>query len=316
MRRSDPSYPRDLVGYGEHPPHARWPGGARIALQFVLNYEEGGEQCVLHGDQASETFLSEIVGAQAYRARHLSMETTYEYGSRQGVWRLLRLFRERGVPLTVFGVAMAMQRHPAVVEAFLRDGHEIASHGWRWISYQSIDAAAEREHLERAVDAIRSLTGAAPEGWYTGRDSPNTRRLVVEHGGFVYDADSYADDLPYWTVVDCARGRVPHLVVPYALDTNDMRFATPQGFNSGEQFLAYLRDAFDTLYAEGDPAGVDRPKMLSIGLHCRIVGRPARFAALQRFLDYALAREQVWFARRVDIAKHWIATHPYGASSA
>jgi len=287
MPRSDPSYPRDLVGYGEHPPHARWPGGARVALQFVLNYEEGGENSVLHGDAASETFLSEIVGAQAFRARHMSMESLYEYGSRAGVWRLLRLFRDRGVPLTVFGVAMAMQRHPDVVEAFLRDGHEVASHGWRWISYQSVDEATEREHVERAAEAIRALTGAPPLGWYTGRDSPVTRRLVVEHGGFVYDADSYADDLPYWTEVDCARGRVPHLVVPYALDTNDMRFATPQGFNSGEQFFAYLRAAFDVLYAEGDPAGADRPKMLSIGLHCRIAGRPARLAALARFLDHA-----------------------------
>ncbi len=312
MPRSDPSYPRDLVGYGEHPPHARWPGGARVALQFVLNYEEGGENSVLHGDAASETFLSEIVGAQAFRARHLSMESLYEYGSRAGVWRLLRLFRERAVPLTVFGVAMAMQRHPDVVEAFLRDGHEVASHGWRWISYQSVDEATEREHVERAAEAIRALTGAPPLGWYTGRDSPVTRRLVVEHGGFVYDADSYADDLPYWTEVDCARGRVPHLVVPYALDTNDMRFATPQGFNSGEQFFAYLRDAFDVLYAEGDPAGADRPKMLSIGLHCRIAGRPGRLAALARFLDHAQSHPRVWFARRIDIARHWIATHPHG----
>ncbi|GIK85102.1 MAG: hypothetical protein BroJett026_05830 [Betaproteobacteria bacterium] len=312
MPRSDPSYPRDLVGYGEHPPHARWPGGARVALQFVLNYEEGGENSVLHGDAASETFLSEIVGAQAFRARHLSMESLYEYGSRAGVWRLLRLFRERAVPLTVFGVAMAMQRHPDVVEAFLRDGHEVASHGWRWISYQSVDEATEREHVERAAEAIRALTGAPPLGWYTGRDSPVTRRLVVEHGGFVYDADSYADDLPYWTEVDCARGRVPHLVVPYTLDTNDMRFATPQGFNSGEQFFAYLRDAFDVLYAEGDPAGADRPKMLSIGLHCRIAGRPGRLAALARFLDHAQSHPRVWFARRIDIARHWIATHPHG----
>ena len=258
-----PDYPRDLAGYGETPPHARWPGGARIALQFVLNYEEGGENSVLHGDEASETFLSEIVGAQAFRARHMSMESLYEYGSRAGVWRILRLFREREVPLTVFGVAMALARHPAVVEAFVRDGHEIASHGWRWVSYQSADEAVEREHLSLAVETIRRLTGRAPEGWYTGRDSPATRRLVVEHGGFVYDADSYADDLPYWTDVETARGRVAHLVVPYTLDTNDMRFATAQGFNSGEQFYAYLRDAFDTLYAEGDPAGLDRPKMLS-----------------------------------------------------
>ena len=307
----EPGYPRDLAGYGEHPPHPRWPGGARIALQFVLNYEEGAEASVLHGDEASETFLSEIVGAQAFRARHMSMESLYEYGSRAGVWRLLRLFREREVPLTVFGVAMAMLRHPRAVEAFLRDGHEIASHGFRWVSYQHADVAAEREHLERAVEAIRALTGRAPEGWYTGRDSPNTRRLVVEHGGFVYDADSYADDLPYWVEVLCSRGRVPHLVVPYTLDTNDMRFATPQGFNSGDQFHAYLRDAFDTLYAEGDPAGANAPKMLSIGLHCRLAGRPARLAALARFLDHVRAHEGVWCARRIDIARHWIATHPF-----
>jgi putative urate catabolism protein len=316
MAASADAYPRDLVGYGEDPPHARWPEGARIALQFVLNYEEGGESCVLHGDAASETFLSEIVGAQAFHARHLSMESIYEYGSRAGVWRLLRLFREREVPLTVFGVAMALERHPAVVEAILRDGHEIASHGWRWISYPGIDEAVEREHLELAVSVIRGLTGRAPEGWYTGRDSPNTRRLVVEHGGFVYDADSYADDLPYWTEVECARGRVPHLVVPYSLDSNDMRFASPQGFNSGEQFYAYLKDAFDTLYAEGDPTGLDRPKMLSIGMHCRLAGRPARLAALARFVDYARSHDRVWFARRIDIAKHWIATHPSGGRPA
>jgi putative urate catabolism protein len=307
----DPGYPRDLAGYGEHPPHPRWPGGARIALQFVLNYEEGAEMSVLHGDAASETFLSEIVGAQAFPARHMSMESLYEYGSRAGVWRLLRLFRERQVPVTVFGVAMALLRHPRVVEAFLRDGHEIASHGFRWVSYQHADAAAERDHVARAVEAIRALTGRVPEGWYTGRDSPNTRRLVVEHGGFVYDADSYADDLPYWVEVDCARGRVPHLVVPYALDTNDMRFATPQGFNSGDQFFAYLRDAFDALYAEGDPAAADAPKMLSIGLHCRLAGRPARIAALARFLDHVRAHDGVWCARRIDIARHWIATHPF-----
>ncbi|HVE48201.1 MAG TPA: allantoinase PuuE [Casimicrobiaceae bacterium] len=310
----EPDYPRDLAGYGEHPPHARWPDGARVALQFVLNYEEGGERCVLHGDAASETFLSEIIGAQAFSARHLSMETLYEYGSRAGVWRLLRLFREREMPLTIFGVAMAMLRNPSVVDAFLRDGHEIASHGWRWISYQDADAALEREHIERAVDAFVRLTGHAPEGWYTGRDSPNTRRLVVEHGGFVYDADSYADDLPYWVEVETTRGRVPHLVVPYTLDCNDMRFATPQGFNSGDQFYAYLKDAFDTLYAEGDPDGLAAPKMLSIGLHCRIIGRPARFAALARFLDYARSHDRVWFARRIDIARHWMAVHPHGCA--
>ena len=308
-------YPRDMIGYGARPPHARWPGGARIALQFVLNYEEGAENCVLHGDATSETFLSEMAGPQAFPMRHMSMESLYEYGSRAGLWRLLRLFRERQIPLTVFGVAMALERNPAAVEAMLKDGHEIASHGWRWISYQQVDAATEREHVARAVDSIRRLTGKAPEGWYTGRDSPNTRRLVVEHGGFVYDADSYADDLPYWVSVETGSGARPHLVVPYALDSNDMRFAIAQGFNSGGQFFAYLRDAFNVLYAEGDPAGIDAPKMLSIGLHCRIAGRPGRLASLARFLDYVRNHDAVWVARRIDIARHWIATHPYATEA-
>lgn len=304
-------YPRDMIGYGARPPHARWPGGARIAVQVVLNYEEGAESNVLHGDTAAETFLSEVIGAPAFPARHMSMESVYEYGSRAGLWRLLRLLRERKVPVTVFGVAMALERNPRAVEAMLRDGHEIASHGWRWISYQLIDEATERDHVARAVETIARLTGKAPEGWYTGRDSPNTRRLVVEHGGFAYDADSYADDLPYWVEVETRTGSQPHLVVPYALDTNDMRFATAQGFNSGGQFYAYLRDAFNVLYAEGDPAGLDAPKMLSIGLHCRLSGRPGRLAALSRFLDHIRRHEGVWFARRIDIARHWMATHPY-----
>jgi putative urate catabolism protein len=239
------------------------------------------------------------------------MESIYEYGARAGVWRVLRLFRARRLPLTVFGVGMALARNPAVVEAMLADGHEIASHGWRWISYQNVDEATEREHLELAVETIRRLTGAPPAGWYTGRDSLHTRRLVVEHGGFVYDADSYADDLPYWVEVATVKGSIPHLVVPYTLDTNDMRFATAQGFNSGEQFFAYLKDAFDTLYAEGDPRGLDAPKMLSIGLHCRLVGRPGRVAALERFVDYVQRHLDVWVARRIDIARHWIATHPF-----
>jgi len=311
MMRVPAAYPRDLVGYGPQPPHPRWPGGARIALQFVLNYEEGSEASVLHGDPASEIFLSEIVGAEPFAARHMSMESLYEYGSRAGVWRLLRMFRDRAIPLTIFGVAMAMERNPAVVEAFLADGHEIASHGYRWLSYQDADEATERDHMARAVALIQRMTGEAPRGWYTGRDSPNTHRLVAEHGGFTYCADSYADDLPYWTPVASERGTTPLLIVPYTLDTNDMRFATPQGFNSGDQFFAFLRDAFDVLYAEGDPAGLDAPKMLSIGLHCRLAGRPARAAALARFLDYARAHDGVWMARRIDIAKHWIATHPF-----
>ncbi len=301
------SYPRDLAGYGRHPPHARWPGGARIALQFVLNYEEGAENCVLHGDPASETFLSEIVGASAFPARHMSMESLYEYGSRAGLWRLLRLFEERRLPLTVFGVAQALERHPEAVAAFRELGHEIACHGLRWISYQGVDEETERAHVKQAVEIIRSLTGAAPLGWYTGRDSPNTRRLVVEHGGFVYDADHYGDDLPFWQRV----GGTPHLVVPYTLDTNDMRFATAQGFNTGTQFFDHLKDAFDVLYAEGDPAGLDRPKMLSVGLHCRLAGRPGRTAALARFLDYVMRHERVWVTRRIDIANHWKTVHPY-----
>ena len=308
----DSRYPRDLVGYGRTPPHARWPGGARIALQFVLNYEEGGENCVLHGDPASETFLSEIIGAQAFPMRHMSMESLYEYGSRAGLWRVLRLFEARGLPLTVFGVAMALQRHPEAVSAFRELGHEIACHGLRWISYQNVDEATERAHMREAVEIMRALTGAAPLGWYTGRDSPNTRRLVVEHGSFAYDADHYGDDLPFWQKVVVADGRsVPHLVVPYTLDTNDMRFAAMQGFNSGTQFFDYLKDAFDVLYAEGDPDGLDRPKMLSIGLHCRLVGRPARAAALARFLDYVQGHERVWVARRIDIARHWKSVHPF-----
>ncbi len=309
------NYPRDLIGYGARPPHPRWPGQARVALQFVLNYEEGGENCVLHGDAGSETFLSEIIGAQSFPMRHMSMETLYEYGSRAGLWRLLRLFEERKLPLTVFGVSMALKRNPEAVAAFQDLGHEIACHGLKWISYQNVDEATERAHMQEAVQIIRELTGSAPQGWYTGRDSPNTRRLVMEHGGFRYDADHYGDDLPFWLPVDHADAggaavRTPQLVVPYTLDTNDMRFAAMQGFNSGTQFFDYLKDAFDVLYREGDPAGLDQPKMLSVGLHCRIVGRPARAAALARFLDYVQGHDKVWIARRIDIAEHWHANHP------
>lgn len=306
-----PPYPRDLAGYGRRPPHPQWPGGARVAMQFVLNVEEGAENNVLHGDAASETFLSEIIGAQAFPARHMSMESLYEYGSRAGFWRVLRLFESRGLPLTMFAVAEALQRNPDVVAACHELGHEIACHGLRWISYQNVAEATERAHIRDAVAIHTALTGSAPLGWYTGRDSPNTRRLVVEQGGFVYDADSYADDLPYWTQVETAAGTRPHLVVPYTLDTNDMRFAAAQGFNSGTQFYDYLRDAFDVLYAEGDPAGLNAPKMLSIGLHSRIVGRPARIASLARFLDYVAAKPDVWICRRIDIARHWIARFPF-----
>ncbi|WP_020651154.1 allantoinase PuuE [Solimonas variicoloris] len=299
------AYPRDLIGYGRRPPHPRWPGGARIALQFVLNVEEGAENCVLHGDAASETFLSEMFNPQAFPMRHLSMESLYEYGSRAGFWRVVRAFEARGLPLTLFAVARALARTPDVVAVAKELDFEIACHGLRWISYQTMDEASERAHLHEAVALMQELTGEMPLGWYTGRDSPNTRRLVVEHGGFVYDADSYADDLPYWTRVETARGSVPHLVVPYTLDSNDMRFASAQGFATGAEFFDYLKDAFDTLYAEGDPDGLDAPKMLSIGLHSRLVGRPARIAALQRFLDYVQAHDKVWICRRIDIARHW-----------
>jgi len=304
------NYPRDLIGYGPRVPHAGWPGQARIAVQFVLNYEEGSENSVLHGDPASEQFLSEIVGAAAYPARHMSMESIYEYGSRAGVWRILREFEKRGLPLTVFGVAMALQRNPEVTQAMVRLGHEIACHGLRWIHYQDVDIATEREHMHAALDIIRQLTGDMPLGWYTGRDSPNTRQLVVEHGGLAYDSDYYGDDLPFWTKVALADGSSkPHLVVPYTLDTNDMRFATPQGFNTAGHFYQYLKDSFDVLYAEGE----DQPKMLSVGMHCRLLGRPGRFIALQRFLDYVQSHERVWICRRIDIARHWQQRHPYQA---
>lgn len=301
------SYPRDLIGYGPNPPHPHWPGEARIALSFVLNYEEGGERCVLHGDAESEAFLSEMVAAQPLRGmRHMSMESLYEYGSRAGVWRLLRLFEAHGLPLTVFAVAMAAQRHPQVIRAMHAAGHEICSHGLRWIDYQQVDEATEREHLREALRILTAITGERPLGWYTGRTGPNTRRLVREEGGFLYDSDTYDDDLPYWDPASTPER--PHLVIPYTLDTNDMRFTQVQGFNSGDDFFTYLKDAFDVLYAEG-AAGA--PKMLSIGMHCRLLGRPARLAALARFIEYAKGHDKVWFARRVDIARHWHATHPY-----
>ena len=295
--------PRDMVGYGPKPPDPRWPGGARVALQFVLNYEEGAERCILDGDPSSETFLSEMASPAAFAARHMSMESLYEYGSRVGVWRLLRIFERRKLPLTVFGVALALERNPEATAAFVAAGHEIASHGWRWISYQDVDERTERDDIARAVEAIERLTGSKPLGWYTGRDSPNTRRLVVEHGGFLYDSDSYADELPYWQV---AAGK-PHLVVPYTLDCNDMRFASSQGFAHGEDFFVYLRDTFDTLYREGEHA----PRMMSVGLHGRLAGKPGRSGALERFLDHVQRHDRVWICRRVEIARHWAATHPF-----
>jgi allantoinase len=301
-------YPRDMMGYGATPPQAEWPGNARIAVQFVINYEEGGENCILHGDTASEAFLSEIMGAQPLPGvRHMNMESISEYGSRAGFWRLHRLFTTRRIPVTVYGIAMALERNPAAVEAMLTAGWEIASHGYRWIDYQYVAEEVEREHLHRAIAIHTRVTGSRPLGWYTGRCSPNTRKLVVAEGGFLYDADSYADDLPYW-VTDYGQ---PHLVIPYTLDTNDMRFATTQGFNSGEQFFTYLKDAFDVLYAEGEST----PKMLSVGLHCRLAGRPARAAALARFVDYVHSHDRVWLCRRLDIAQHWRTQHLYVAQS-
>jgi allantoinase len=306
-------YPRDLIGYGRNPPHPHWPGGARVALQFVLNYEEGGESSVLHGDAGSEQFLSEMFNPPAFPARHLSMEGIYEYGSRVGVWRLLREFEKRGLPLTVFGVSMALERHPELTAAFKELGHEIACHGWRWIHYQNVDEATEREHMARGMEIIQRLTGERAVGWYTGRDSPATRRLVADYGGFEYDSDYYGDDLPFWLQVKKSDGTLsPHLVVPYTLDANDMRFALPQGFANGDAFFEYLRDSFDLLYAEG----AERPSMMSIGMHCRLLGRPGRMRALQRFLDHVEAHDRVWVTRRIDIARHWKAVHSFNAQTA
>lgn len=295
-------YPRDMIGYGRHTPDPQWPHQARIAVQFVINYEEGGENCILHGDQAAEAFLTEIIGAEPLQGvRHMNIESMYEYGSRAGFWRLHRLFTSRQIPVTVYGVAMALERNPEAVAAMKEADWEIASHGYRWIDYKYFPIETEREHLQKAIEIHTRVTGSRPLGWYTGRNSPHTRKLVVEAGGFLYDADSYADDLPYW-VHDYGK---PHLVIPYTLDNNDMRFATSQGFNSGNQFFAYLRDAFDMLYAEGETA----PKMMSIGLHCRLVGRPGRTASLARFLDYVQQHDRVWLCRRVDIARHWHEQH-------
>jgi len=301
-------YPRDLVGYGRQVPHARWPGQARVAVQFVLNYEEGGENAVLHGDAASEQFLSEMFNPAAYPERHMSMEGIYEYGSRVGVWRILREFEKRQLPLTVFGVSTALQRHPELTAALREMGHEIACHGWKWIHYQGVDEATEREHMRLAMDILHKMTGERPVGWYTGRDSPNTRRLIADFGGFEYDSDYYGEDLPFWMKVRRTDGQVvPHLVVPYTLDVNDMRFALPQGYSHADPFFQYMRDTFDALYAEGDEA----PKMMSVGMHCRLLGRPGRIVALQRFLDHIARHDRVWVCKRIDIARHWKQVHPY-----
>ena len=297
-------YPRDLVGYGAHPPHPRWPDYARLALSIVLNYEEGGEACVLHGDPAAEAYLHEVPGlAPLVGERNLTVESIYEYGARAGFWRILRLFRERELTLTVYAVGMALERNPAAGRAMVDAGFEVASHGWRWIDYQHVPEDEERAHVKLAIAAIERATGSRPVGWYTGRNSPQTRRLVVEEGGFLYDSDSYADDLPYWVEVSGE----PHLVIPYTLDNNDMKFAINNGFNHGEEFFQYLRDAFAFLYQEG----AERPKMMSVGLHCRLVGRPGRAAALARFLDYARSHERVWITTRAEIARHWRKQHPY-----
>ncbi len=302
----DDAYPRDMVGYGRNPPAAGWPDGANVAVQFVVNYEEGGENNVLHGDAASEAFLSEIVGAEAWPGRrHWNMESIYEYGSRAGFWRLWRMFTERGIPATVYGVATALARNPEAVAAMKEADWEIASHGLKWIEYRDFDLEAERAHMAEAIRLHEQVTGARPLGWYTGRCSMQTTRLVMEEGGFLYSSDSYADDLPYWL----AGPNGPHLVIPYTLDANDMRFATAQGFNSGDQFFAYLRDSFDLLYAEGEAGS---PKMMSVGLHCRLAGRPGRAAALARFMDHVLAHPRVWVPRRIDIAWHWTAHHRPG----
>ena len=312
-------YPRDLVGYGRQVPHAQWPHQARIAVQFVLNYEEGGENATVHGDAGSEMFLSEMFNPPSFADRHLSMEGIYEYGSRVGVWRILREFEKRSLPLTVFGVSMALERHTELTSAFVELGHEIACHGYRWINYQTMDEATERAHMKQGIEIIERLTHTTHgnsihgAGWYTGRDSPNTRRLVADHGGFAYDSDYYGDDLPFWLQVKKTDGGLaPHLVVPYTLDCNDMRFALPQGFSHGAPFFEYLKDSFDVLYAEGD----ESPRMMSIGMHCRLLGRPGRMRALQRFLDHIQAHDRVWITRRIDIARHWRAQHPFDASTA
>ncbi len=294
------SYPRDMIGYGQHAKNPRWPDNAKIAVQFVLNYEEGGENNVLHNDEASESFLSEIVAAKAYKGvRHMSMESIYEYGSRSGVWRILRLFNEFNIPITIFAVAMAIARNPDLAKYLVKENYDICAHGYRWIDYQFIDEDTERKHMKKCIEIITEVLGKRPIGWYTGRNSPNTRKLVLEDGGFLYDSDTYDDDLPYW--IDGISPNSKHLIIPYTLDVNDMRFASPQGFNSGEQFYNYLKDSFDALYLEGETS----PKMMSIGMHARILGRPGRIMAMRKFLQYVSQFDRVWFCTRGQIAEHW-----------
>ena len=292
------NYPRNLVGYGKKLPRVEWPEKRKLALQIVLNYEEGAENSVLHGDKTSEIFLSEIIGAKPIKGRHINMESIYEYGSRRGFWRIHELFKEKKIPITIFGVAMALERNKEVCDEIKKSNYEVACHGWRWIDYQHVTKAVEKKHMQLAIKSITKIFGTRPLGWYTGRCSPNTRDLVMEEGGFLYDSDSYSDDLPYWET----RGKKKQLIIPYTLDNNDMRFATNQGFNSGDQFYNYLKDSFATLYNEGK----NSPKMMSIGLHCRLIGRPGRFESLKKFLDYVLEHDDVWICKRIDIAKHWI----------
>ena len=295
-------YPRNMIGYGSKQIKVVWPNNAKLALQIVLNYEEGAENCILHGDKYSETFLSEIIGAKPIKGRHINMESFYEYGSRRGFWRLHNLFTEKKIPITIFGVAMALKRNPDICEAIKNGNYEIASHGWRWIDYQNVKKSVEKKHMQLAIKTIKKIFGKRPLGWYTGRCSPNTRDIVIKEGGFLYDSDSYSDDLPYWEY----KKNKKQLIIPYTLDNNDMRFATKQGFNSGDQFYTYLKDSFDTLYEEGKTY----PKMMSIGLHCRLIGRPGRIQSLKKFLDYVLKFNDVWICKRIDIAKHWIKNYP------
>ncbi len=294
----DKKYLRDMVGYGSKNIRVKWPNNARIALQFVLNYEEGAENCILNGDKNSEVFLSEIIGAQPIKGRHMNMESIYEYGSRRGFWRIHKLFQEKKIPLTIFGVGMALEKNKEVCNAIKKSNYEVASHGWRWIDYQNFTKSKEREHMKLAIKSIKRIFGKRPLGWYTGRCSPNTLDLVMEEGGFSYCSDSYSDDIPYWV----KKGNRKQLIIPYTLDNNDMRFATNQGFNCGDQFFKYLKDSFDALYNEGK----SNPKMMSVGLHCRLIGRPGRIQSLRKFLDYVQKFNKVWICKRIDIAKHWI----------
>ena len=289
---------RDFIGYGSKGKKISWPNEAKLALQFVLNYEEGGENSVLNGDKYSETFLSEIIGAKAIKGRHISMESIYEYGSKAGFWRLDKLFKENKIPVTIFGVGLALKQNPEVCNAIKNGDYEIAAHGYKWIDYQDIKKSVEKKHMQQAIKIIKDIFGTRPLGWYTGRCSPNTRDLVFEDGGFLYDSDSYSDDLPYWE----KRGKKKQLIIPYTLDNNDMRFATNQGFNTGDHFYNYLKDSFDVLYEEGKT----NPKMMSVGLHCRLIGRPGRIQSLKRFIDYVSKFDDIWICKRVDIAKHWI----------